>query len=214
MNNTLRNKAATANGLLAAVFSNLEKVAMILEEVKGEEEDMFNERSEGWQQGEKGEESQAVITALDTAIDAIQSLDLAEAFGELAQTLDRDFDVPEPKLSKQAQQDRLDERLPKRVKDLLSRHNERAAAAEQKARDMFVPWTEDSERPMFDMIMGGPLKGMEVPADRVKFPQCGITVSYCKHMKSIEIKGDGFSGGVTIRANASNVMYANVERFT
>jgi len=66
MNDERRKKLATAT-------RDLDNAKSVIEEVKGEEEESYENMPEGMQGGDKGEKAQAAIDALDEAINACDS---------------------------------------------------------------------------------------------------------------------------------------------
>ena len=205
MNNTRRDNLARIQFHFTVVAEHLEAMKAILEDEKAEEETTFDEASEGKQNGDWGQESQACTEAMQTLIDAIDSIDLSEPMDELGRAIDRYLEAPVGKLTKAEAEARRFERLPQWAKDAEKRATERMNAAIEKSKAKFQPWKEGSERPAFKSY-DGPLDGMEVPCDTIVFPQVGVRVSYNKHWDCIELHAEGF-GTLVFSPSSANVGY-------
>lgn len=59
---------------LEAIMSTIEQVKADLEEIKGEEQEAYDNLIPGAQEGEAGEKSQAAITAMDDADSSLQEV--------------------------------------------------------------------------------------------------------------------------------------------
>lgn len=60
---------------LSAAESTVQELIANLEGVKGELEDSFDNKSEGWQEGEKGQEAQEEIDSVGEIIDSLENID-------------------------------------------------------------------------------------------------------------------------------------------
>ncbi len=210
MNNERRNAIAKISPLMDAINEKIAEAVAILEDVKSDEESMYDEMSEGRQNGDKGEEAQSCINAMSTLIDELQSINITEQLSELAQAVDRDLPEITGRISKVEAQKRRDARLPQWAKDHMRRLVEQAERAEEKLSAKYQAPGKDSRKPVF----GGyhsPLAGMEIPTDQVEFPQVGIRLSYDHQLKAVEVYGMNM-GSLVVRANSSNVMYIKATR--
>lgn len=175
MNNTRRNEIARVETQVRAAMTALAQAKDILENEKAEEESTFADASEGKQNGDWGQESQACIDAMQTLIDEIESVDLSEAMDELGRAIDRDLEAPKGRLSKAEAEQRRHNRLPQWAKDAMVRAKASEAAAIERSKAKLEDWKDGSRNPMFD-AWHGELKGKEIPCERVKFPQVGVSV--------------------------------------
>jgi uncharacterized coiled-coil DUF342 family protein len=62
----------------AAVKETAEEFKTRAEEIRDEEQEYYDNMPESFQNGEKGENAQAVVTELDSAIDALELVDVDE----------------------------------------------------------------------------------------------------------------------------------------
>lgn len=58
---------------LSTLLGQIEGIRAAVEEVRDDEQADFNDKSETWQQGEKGEAAQAVIESLDAAVESLNT---------------------------------------------------------------------------------------------------------------------------------------------
>lgn len=210
MNNTRRDALAKIQTHFTTVLHGLSEMRAVLEDAKAEEEEAYSNASQGKQDGDWGQESQACIDAMQTLIDVIDSVDVSEEMDELARAIDRDLEAPKGRLTKAEKESRQAERLPRWAQANLEQMRQLVEQANARAAAMLQDPKEGSMRPVVGDYSSA-LRGKELPTDIIEFPQVGIRLSYDKHRKAVEIYGMDL-GSLVIQANSSNTMYAKVDR--
>lgn len=65
---------ATQRKTLSVQFSNIEAVKAVLETIEGELQDAYNNKSDNWRDGDKGQRAQEQIEQLQEAIAACETV--------------------------------------------------------------------------------------------------------------------------------------------
>ncbi len=69
---------------VSALISTIEEAVAALQAITDDEQEAFDEKSEKWQESEKGEEASEVLDTLQAQVDALE-----EVAGELSGMIDR-----------------------------------------------------------------------------------------------------------------------------
>lgn len=212
MNNDRRSELKTAALQLKTVAEGIEAARAAIENVKAEEQEAFDNMSEGRQGGDAGQTAEAAIAAMETALDGLDVVDLQATAEALEEAAGRSFgvDLPEGKLSAGALEERKWDRVPKFAKDRIAQLERQLEAAAEEAKARFSDPVEGSKRPVC-ADYASPLQDKELPVERVRFPQVGITVSVSTRRGGkpvLEIHG---SGSLSIFSESSNVIFTRAD---
>lgn len=80
MNKERRKQINEAADLFAKAYAMIEDVKSILQEALDEEQEYYDNMPEGLQGGDKGDMAQSAISALESAIDAMEGLDDVQGY--------------------------------------------------------------------------------------------------------------------------------------
>jgi flagellar biosynthesis chaperone FliJ len=83
MNKARRKQIEEARDLLGEANSKMDEAKSILESVKDEEQDAFDNMPESLQEGDRGQQMQVAIEALERCIDNIEGLDFDDIWSGL-----------------------------------------------------------------------------------------------------------------------------------
>jgi hypothetical protein len=177
VNNDRRKEIEAVAPLLRNALAIIAEARGIIESAKDDESEALEALPQGMKDGDKGETMQAAVNALEEAVDGLQSLDLSGVIQSLEEATDRTLDVEAlvPTLTDDERDQRRYDRLPTWAKDEMARLIGALTATEAKMQAMFSDPVEGSKRPIIG-DWNSPLSGKEIPAQRVEFPQVGITV--------------------------------------
>ena len=83
MNAERRKEIEKARNMIGLAFSQLEEARSLIDDLISEEQEYFDNMSESFQEGEKGEKATAAIDALQSAHDEIDGFDFDSIFDSL-----------------------------------------------------------------------------------------------------------------------------------
>jgi len=212
MNKSRRAALAKALPLLEQAAALVAQARAQISSVKDDEEEAYDNMSDGQKDGDQGNDMQQAIETLTDAIDTIDSLDLATVAKPLAELANAsDIDVEAPALSAEDLQARRVERLAPWAKDMIARAERRAEEADARLAESFgEPDPENTKQIVIDDYMS-PMRGKVVPSEQVTFPGLGIRVSASRDGRSLELHGLDM-GCLTIRGQASNSVLVRLDR--
>lgn len=213
MNNDRRNEIAALFLNVAAAAETIAKVRATIDDIASDERETFEAMPDGIKASDRGQVSEAAIAALETAKDAIDAIDLNAVMVALEEAADRvsEYDVPPAKLDPVEAAIRRHERLPAWARAEIDRLKTEFAKFRDKTAAQFADPAPGSLKPIVGDYVT-PLEGKELPCERVKFPQVGVTV-YIQRSRDgdmLEIHGEGM---LTITPNASNTIHVKSERW-
>jgi hypothetical protein len=204
MNNDRRKYLATVAPLLTQITQLAKEAKTIIETVKDEEQEAFDNMSEGRQQGDKGQEMEAAIAEMDGALDELNALDLTEVVEQLERAADRALavDAEKGRLTKAEAEQRREERLPQWAKDRYARLEQAMADLEDRFKSQYADATGDPSELLVEDYMS-PLRGKVLPFDSVRLGD--LIISICAHEKgALQIRSNLFTGDMVVRPRSSN----------
>lgn len=83
MNNDRRKRIARAVSLLQGLTEAFDEAKGLIEELKDEEQEAFDNMPEGLQQGERGQQTEQAANYLTEAFDALEELSLDDVISNL-----------------------------------------------------------------------------------------------------------------------------------
>lgn len=211
MNKARRTALAKALPLIEQAQALLAQAKTIAESVRDDEQEVYDNLSEGQQAGDMGEAMQAAVSDMDEGIDALAGLDLkgpAEALGRAADAAD---DVAPPAMDEEEAETRRMGRLPEWARQRIAGAERRAEEADARLVDVFAEPTDDPEEIVIDDY-NSPVRGRVVPSTQVAFPALGIRVRYDRHRKALEVQAVSI-GTLCLLPQASNTICLKVDRF-
>lgn len=183
MNNARRKKIKTASEMIIKAQAEMLKAKAILEEVRDDEKDAYENLSDGQKDGDRGSEMQENIDSLSEACDELESFDVDQILESLAQCSEEVEITGTKTLSNEEIQKRRMARLPAWAKSLLQRSEAERISAEKKLEKSFGEQNpEDPDQMVVDDYIGT-LKGKALPCMQILFP-----------FHEIRVTGDGKRG--------------------
>lgn len=211
MNKARRTALAKALPLITQAQALLEEARAAVESVRDDEQEVYDNLSEGQQGGDMGDAMQTAISDMDEAIDGIASLKLKEIAEAISRTADAEDDVSPAMMTEEEAEERRMARLPDWAKERIARAEQQAKDADARLVDVFAKPTEDPEEIVIDDY-NSPVRGRVVPSNQVAFPALGIRVRYDKQRKALEVQAMSI-GTLNILPQASNTICLKVDRF-
>jgi len=214
MNKQRRAALAKALPLIEQAQALLAQASAIAEGVRDDEQEVYDNMSEGAQNGDAGETMQAAIGDMDEAIDGIAALDLKDIAIAVSRVADVEEETAPPKLSGKEAEARRMARLPAWVKSRIAGAEKAAREADARLADVFKDRNEDdpTEAVLDDYL--SPIRGKVLPTKQVLFP--GMNIRVAVNMRGdnpvLEIQAVNI-GMINILPQASNTVHLKVERF-
>lgn len=204
MNKQRRIALAKALPLVTQAQALMAQAKAIVESVRNDEQEVYDNLSEGQQGGDMGDAMQTAITDMDEAIDGIAGLDfkgVADGIGRAADELGDE--IADATLSDEQIEIRRMDRLPEWAKRRLAETKARADAADARMADVFAVRDEKNPAQIVIDEFQSPVQGRVVPSDQVAFPGHGIRVYADRHGRGVMIDGTEM-GTLAIMPQASN----------
>lgn len=205
MNNERRTEIMAVVPILQNALVLINSAKGIIEDAKSDESEAYDAMPEGMRNGDKGEAMQSAINALEEAVDGLDGIDLTGVVNAIQEATDRaaDIDAPAAKLTDDEREARRMDRLPQWAKDRMERLTADRDATAAKMAAMFSDPVEGSKRPVVGDY-SSPINGKEIPAERVEFPQLGITVELDTRREGVTLSIHSNFGMLNIIPMVSN----------
>lgn len=212
MNKARRTALAKALPLIAQAQAILLEAKAVIESVRDDEQEVYDNMSEGAQAGDNGETMQAAITDMEEAIDGISSIELKDVADAIERVADvTGAEVVPAKLTQAETEARRMERLPEWAKQRIAAAERKAAEADARLADVFPEVEEGNKRQITIDDYMSPVRGRVVPSDQVAFPGHGIRVSADRHGRGVSIDGLEM-GSLSVLPQAGNSVIIRVVR--
>lgn len=208
MNKARRKQLDAALQTLAEAAAKMAEARAAIAVVRDDEQEVFDNMSEGAQQGENGEAVQACVTAMEEALDDLDAVNLAEIATKLA-ACEVESDLPAATLSEAQAETRRQARLPDWAKTRIGRLETELAQTQDAARNMFAEADPDKKQFIIDDY-DSPTRGRALPAQRIVVPSVGLRIEISRRGKLLEITKDGF-GLLKVLPQAANSIMVGVE---
>lgn len=212
MNKQRRTSLARALPLIEQAAALLAQAQKQIADVHGEEEEAYDNLSDGQRNGDLGSDMDQCISDLRDAMDAIDTIDLAAiATGVATIANAAEPEIGGPKLTDNELQARRLERLAPWARDMINRAERRAKDADDRLAEAFTDRDLKNSRQIIVDDYDSPVRGKVIPSEQVTFPGLGIRVSASRVGNYLEISGIEM-GGLTVRAQASNTLHVRLDR--
>lgn len=214
MNSDRRKRIRDIALQVGAISRMLGEVRQEIDNVRSDEQDAYDDLSEGHQQGDRGQAMEAAIASLDMALDGIDEIDTENIVRALEEAADRDLGAEgrQRKLSEAEVKERALARLPGWAKELLAGFDRKLADLKaQLDASMPDPTGKIEEAVVSDYI--SPLNGKVLPTERIRFPALGIEIHADKHREALEIRTYDM-GVLTVLPSASNEVYVRARKLS
>lgn len=214
MNKQRRAALAKALPLIEQAQALLAQAAEIAQGVRDDEQEVYDNMSEGQQNGEAGDAMQTAISSMEEAVDGIAGLDLKSIADAISEAADMGAEVKAPTLSEADAEKRRMARLPEWAKRRIAEAERLTAEADARLASSFgEPDPEDPTEMVLDDYMS-PHRGRSLPCRQVMFPALGIRVMVNKRgdKPMLEIQAVSI-GMLNILPQASNTILISTQRF-
>ena len=211
MNKDRRKQLAAVLPLLKDISDRIEKAAALVEAVHDEEEEVYENLSEGRQNGELGEAMQNAISEMSNGLDMLRSLEIKEISNILAEIAEAaEEEIPAAKVSEEELEARRMARLPQWVKDRLAVAEANVENANQELANAFGEADENDLTQILADDFVTPLKGKVIPAKQIIFNGYGIRISAEQNGSGINVTTVGF-GTLMVLPRAGNTILIRAE---
>jgi hypothetical protein len=183
MNNARRKKIKTASEMIIKAQAEMLKAKAILEEVRDDEKDAYENLSDGQKDGDRGSEMQENIDSLYEACDELESFNVDQVLESLAHCSEEVETTGTKALSSEEMQKRRMARLPAWAKSLLQRSEAERISAEKRLEESFGEQDPENPDQMVVDDYVGTLKGKTLPCGQILFP-----------FHEVRVTGDGKRG--------------------
>lgn len=165
MNKTRQKRLVKMMSKITNSYQEFLKDCAALEEFTEEIKESYDNLSDRAKENDNGQNMSMDITALEEAVDQINSIDLKKTLEDLAEEIDLDSpEIPQPKLTKTQFEERRESRIPQWMKDRLKAAEEKSRNAEKKASSLlgeptgnpheFTTWEHDPSNPDKLLVKG------------------------------------------------------------
>lgn len=206
MNSLRRQSLKIAAGQIAKAVDLIQETRRLIEAVRDEEKDVYDNLSEGRQQGETGQAMEAAISAMETALDEIDEIGtgaILEALDEAAEL--GQFVATVAALTKEEAEARAYERLPKWAKEHIGRQDQKIANLLGKIdASMPDPSGDIAEALVGDYI--SPLRGKVLPAKTIRYDRLGLEIHVDDQREALTVRGVRM-GVLALIPSASNEVH-------
>lgn len=212
MNKSRRTALAKALPLVAQAQAMLAEAKAIVESVRDDEQEVYDNLSEGQQGGDMGEAMQAALSDMEESIDGISSISFKDIVDGIERASDQSGEeVAVASLTEAEIEERRMARLPDWAKRRIAAAETKASDAEAGLRDVFAEPDEANKRQILIDDYLSPVRGRVIPSDQVSFPGYGIRVSADRHGRGVSIDGLDM-GSICIMPQAGNCAIVRIER--
>lgn len=208
MNKSRRKQLDAALAIMVEAAAKVAEARAAIDEVRADEQEAYDNLSEGAQAGDNGEAMQSAISAMDDALSSIDALDIAKIAQDLS-ACDVDADLPEAKISQAEADERRQARLPQWAKDQIARAEAATATVVTKLEGLFPEATNEAKELVVDDYES-PVRGRVLPARQIAIPSLGLKIEVNARENLLEVTKDGF-GRLKIIPGAANVLYIGTE---
>lgn len=202
MNNDRRSAIIDAAKHIADCAEMIRIQRDAISDTRDEEQEAFDNRSEGWQNGDAGQEAQAGLDRLGDALDAIDQIDWAAVAAMLGEAIDRGVaDMPEAAISEEEAELRRAARLPQWAKDAMSRLCDERDRAREQAKAVFPDADPERDDQIIIRDYESPFEGKALPFNRLELRGVEFTTQrgYCD---GVAIRTG--RGGLAVRPSSGN----------
>lgn len=211
MNKARRNALAKALPLIVQVQALIKEARDAVECVRDDEKEVYDNLSEGQQNGDMGDAMQRALDDMDEALDGFDGIDLKTIVEALEKVCDDSVDVDGAVLGKAEAEERRMARLPHWVKERIAHAEKRADDADARLGDVFPEWDEKKVKAITIDDYSSPVRGRVIPSDQVAFPAHKLRVSANRHGGGIDVDGLDM-GTICILPRASNGVTIRLSR--
>lgn len=211
MNKARRKQLDKALLILADAATKTAEARAAIVSVRDDEQEAYDNMSEGAQEGDNGQAIQSAITALDEAIDELDTINLARVNSKLEECEVDGTDLPEATLSPDETDARREARLPQWVKDRIAKLEKNLSETEERSRNMFAEPTGKPKEFINDDY-DSPIRGHVLPVERILIPGANLRIEVSSRDGLLEITYGGLGfGRLKVIPNASNSLFVGVD---
>lgn len=214
MNKQRRAALAKALPLIEQAQALLTQAAEIAQGVRDDEQEVYDNLSEGQQTGETGDAMQTAISSMEEAIDGIACLELKAIADAVSEAADMGAEVKAATLTEADAEKRRMARLPDWAKRRIAEAERLTAEADARLASSFGdPDPGDVTEIVIDDYLS-PHRGRSLPCRQVMFPGLGVRVMVNKRgdKPMLEIQAVSI-GMLNILPQASNTILIGTQRF-
>jgi hypothetical protein len=209
MNKARRKQLDKALLILAEAAAKTAEARAAIVAVKDDEQEAYDNLSEGAQDGDNGQAMQSALSAMEEAVDTLDAIDLAAVQKNLDECEIDGTDLPDAKLTAEEADARREARLPDWAKERIARLEKSLADAQDSNSNMFAEATGAVTEFVIDDYET-PLRGRVLPASRIAIPALELRVEVNKRDGTLEISRSGF-GRLKVIPHASNTLYIGLD---
>jgi acyl carrier protein len=210
MNNNRRAQLKMAANRLSTVTLAISEARALIDEARDEEQEAYDNMSEGLQQGDQGQAMDSAIAEMQDALDKLDEIDTVEIIQALEQAADRDIpsETVAAKLTAADIKQRRIERLPSWAKAEFERLQRAAASALAQAQAVYP----DPDPARDDQIIIedclSPHRGKALPFESISLR--GVMLQLCHGRKGVELRSKWEP--LLVRPMSSNTIMVEVEK--
>lgn len=211
MNNQRRKALARALPLLEQMQVLLKDIGTIIDDVKAEEGEAYDNLSEGAQNGDTGEAIQEALSHLEDATEELSSIDLKAVGDAISQITNTSAELQSATMTSQEIAKRQEARLPTWVRQRIAKAERDQKKAEEVLATSFGEPDEDNPGQIVIDDFTSSMRGKVIPAKQVCFPNQNLRVRYDEQYKAIEISIAGF-GTLSVMPASANMVRVVTDR--
>lgn len=200
MNRQRKKDVTRATEMVKQAHELMIQAAAIAEGVLDDEQEIFDNLSEGAQNNDSGEERQSGINALQDFIESIKGIDTEQMLNDLSQQADLSSETGiEASMTEDQIMERREARLPQWAKQKIDQVIKQRDDAVSQASSLFDdPVPGD---PCFTIADSGALADKRIPSRRIDVSELGISIYISKGMV-----GDKVAEMLTVMGNRSLIL--------
>lgn len=212
MNKARRTALAKALPLIAQAQALLAEAKSTVEAVRDDEQDVYENLSEGQQGSDMGDAMQTAISDMEEAIDGLSGISFRDVVSGIERAADEAGDeMPPADLSPDEFDARRMARLPEWAKKRIADAELKASDADARLADVFAERDESDSRQAVIDDYASPVCGRVIPSEQIAFPAQKLRVQADRHGRGLLI--DGIDMGVLcILPQAGNSILVRVDR--
>lgn len=212
MNKARRTALAKALPLIAQAQALLAEAKSTVEAVRDDEQDVYENLSEGQQGSDMGDAMQTAISDMEEAIDGLSGISFRDVVSGIERAADEAGDeMPPADLSPDELDARRMARLPEWAKKRIADAELKASDADARLADVFAERDESDSRQAVIDDYASPVRGRVIPSEQIAFPAQKLRVQADRHGRGLLI--DGIDMGVLcVLPQAGNSILVRVDR--